>query len=338
MAENDPMEQAQEVLSQSEVERLLAQVTEQESQSVVHNEQGERKNQTRDSIQTYDFRHPVFLSANELRKLRVEHEEYIQRLAALLSIYLRMEFTLQMSKLQTVPYLKFTESISNPAHLTMFKVEPMRGVCVLDINPRLGLTIVDRLMGGAGHSVNVSRDLSEIEVALLDQAIQIIIGEWCNHWAKMKELRPVFLGHENNGRFLQTSAPDAILLVLSMEARMGDCLEQIQIAFPYLTIEPLIQMISEQLHPEGVTEKSIAAAMGVSWRPEMESVRIAVKGSLTPVQFTAGNLAQIQVGDFIPLDPEAATNVLIQLQKMPKFEGRLGVQNQKWAVEITRVL
>ena len=338
MAENDPTDQSQEVMSQSEVERLLAQVAEQEPQPAAQTAQGDRQSPTQGSVQPYDFRHPVFLSPNELRKLRVEHEEYIQRLAALLSIYLRMEFSLQMSKLQTIPYLKFIESISNPAHLAMFKIEPMRGVCVLDMNPRLGLTIVDRLMGGAGHSINLNRDLSEIEIALLDQAIQIIVGEWCNHWAEHTEIRPAFLGHENNGRFLQTSAPDAIMLVLSMEARMGDCLEQIQIAFPYLTLEPLIQKISKQLHPEGVTEKSIVAAKGVSWRPEMEGINIAIKGSLPPVPFTAGALAQIQVGDFIPLDPEAVSHVLIQLQKMAKFEGRLGSQNNKWAIEITRVL
>ena len=41
----------------------------------------------------------------------------------------------------------------------MFKVEPLVGVGILDINPRLALTIADRLLGGRGHSVKAERYL-----------------------------------------------------------------------------------------------------------------------------------------------------------------------------------
>src|SRR4051812_23679661 len=113
-----------EVLSQAEVERLLAQVAEQESKATILKSDGEVEARHKDSIQPYDFRNPAFLAATELRKLRVEHEQYLARLAALLSIYLRMEFGLQMSKLQTIAYGKFTELLNSPAHLVLFKIEP----------------------------------------------------------------------------------------------------------------------------------------------------------------------------------------------------------------------
>src|SRR5206468_11899724 len=104
----------------------------------------------------------------------------IRALAARLSIYLRLEFSLQMSKLQTITYRKFAEALPNPTHLSLFKVEPLRGIGVLDIHPRLGLTIVDRLLGGPAHSITSDHDLSEIELALLDQAVHLILAEWCN--------------------------------------------------------------------------------------------------------------------------------------------------------------
>src|SRR5258708_32883675 len=134
----DSIAPSQEVLTQSEVERLLAQVTEQESSMVVH-QAGGATTRPHDAIQPYDFRNPVFLSAGELRKLRVQHEDFIEALAARLSIYLRTEFTLQMCQLETLTYQKFVETLPSQTHLTLFKVEPLRGICVLDINPRLGL-------------------------------------------------------------------------------------------------------------------------------------------------------------------------------------------------------
>ncbi len=331
----------QDVLSQSEVERLLSQVAEQESSAVVHQNDGARTSQPRDAIQPYDFRHPVFLSPNELRKLRVQHEEFIHSLAARLSIYLRLEFGLQMSQLQTLTYQKFTESLPNPCHLTLFKVEPLRGICVLDINPRLGLTIVDRLMGGPGHSVSVNRDLSEIEVALLDQAVQLIIGEWCNHWAKLRELHPVLLGHENSGRFLQTSVPDAVMLALTMEARIGDCVEQFQIGFPYTTLEPLIQQLSLTLNPqaeENVAAAAAKAAAHPAWKHDLDNVSIPVTAEWPGMELTARALTQLKVGDVLPLPADFTSQIQLRLARMPKFLGRLGTSDQHWAIELTKVL
>lgn len=335
MDQKDPINSGGEVLSQSEVERLLAQVAEQESKATIVKSDGEKEARLKDSIQPYDFRNPVFLAPAELRKLRVEHDEFIKKLAALLSIYLRVEFGLQMSKLQTVPYRNFTESISSPAHLVLFKCEPLRGVCVLDFNPRLALTIVDRLMGGAGHSAAQGNDLSEIEAALLDQVVQIILSEWCNHWREFQELRPTLLGHENSGQFLQTAHADTVMLVLTLEARMSDCLEQIQLAFPYATIEPLVRQLGLKLNAETQLAQP-ATAQKPKWNTELEKAKIPVTAEWPALQMTARDLTNLKVGDVLPLDGEVVNNVRLRLASLPKFMGRLGTTGNKWAVEITQ--
>ncbi len=337
MDTKDPFATNSEALSQSEVESLLAQVAQQDSTAQVVTKNGAKEDRALDSIQAHDFRNPVFLAAGELRKLRVEHEEYISRLAALLSIYLRVEIGLQMSQLQTVAYHKFTATIGSPAHLVLFKVEPLRGICVLDINPRLGLTMVDRLMGGVGHSAPQNHELSEIEAALLDQIAQIAIAEWCNHWSKAQELRPVILGHENSGQFLQTAHSDTMMLVVSMEARMADCLEQIQIAFPYATIEPLARHLGWKLGLDGDAAEA-APAQPPKWNPELEKAKIPVTADWPALEMTARDLVNLKVGDVLPLEAEVVNNVRLRLGSLPKFSGRLGTQGKKWAVEITQMI
>ena len=64
------------------------------------------------------------------------------------------------------------------------KPSPCAGVSLLDIPSQLGVIVVDRLLGGPAQAVNLERDLSEIEGALLDQAVQIILNEWCNQWSQ----------------------------------------------------------------------------------------------------------------------------------------------------------
>jgi len=332
-APNEPDGTA-DVLSQSEVERLLSQVAEQENSITVLKQGDEKEKKDRDSIQPYDFRHPLFLSATELRRLRIRHEEFIRALGARLSLYLRLEFSLQMSKLQTITYQKFAEALPNPSHLSLFKVEPLRGVGILDIHPRLGLTIVDRLLGGPAHSISADHDFSEIEMALLDQAVQLILAEWCHHWASVQELRPVTLGHENNGQFLQTAPHDTIMLVLAMEAKVGDCLEQMQIALPCFTLEPLIRKLG---HINGNIPEAAAPVSAVRWNRNFDEVPVPVTAMWDDLELTARDIVSLKVGDVLPLNPKSIRQVKLRLADIPKFEGQLGTTGGKWAVSVTGV-
>ncbi|MBI3416266.1 MAG: flagellar motor switch protein FliM [Verrucomicrobia bacterium] len=326
-----------EVLSSSDVERLLAEVAVEQPTTTVHKASGEKDTECKESIHSYDFRQPSCLSATELRKLRLRHEEFIRALASRLSMYLRLEFALQMSKLHTVSFQKFTESLANPTHLTLFKVEPLRGICLLEISPRLGLTIVDRLLGGPAHSINAERELSEIEVGLLDQAISIIVGEWCNHWSGLQELRPALLGHESNGRFLQTSPHDTVMLVLAMETRVGDCVEQMQIAIPYYTLEPLVLKLNTTLEPLA-HQAETSPATSLRWNERLDDLKIPVTAEWPELPITVRQLTQLKVGDLFPLSPQFVERVQIRLAKLPKFIGRLGTRGPCWAVELTEVL
>ena len=223
-------------LDQSEIDKLLAQeVAVAPPKQFLIRPDGARADGTGPlKVEAYDFRNPAFLSEIELRRLRLLHEDFIRYLSARLSLYLRMEFSLKMARLTTASYSKFTESLPNPTHLCLFKVEPLVGVGILDINPRLALTIADRLLGGRGHSVKTERYLTEIEIALLEDVIAIVLEEWSSQWKTEEELHPLIIGYENNGRFLQTSPKDAIVLILTLEANFGDCAEQIQIGVPQL--------------------------------------------------------------------------------------------------------
>jgi flagellar motor switch protein FliM len=328
---------SQEVLSQADVERLLAQVAEQQSTTEVLKAGGIKARHALEAVQPYDFRQPAFLSAAELRKLRLQQEEFTRSLAARLSIYLRLEFGLQLSRLQTVTYRKFIESLPNPTHITLFKADPLRGICVLNIPIQLGITLVDRLLGGPAHAINLDRDFTDIEAALLDQAVHIVLTEWCNQWAGLQELRPTVLGHESSGRFLQTASHDTIMVDLALEARVGDCQECLQMGFPCYTLESLVQKFSVKFEAN-VKEQAAATPTGLKWNPKLDHMQVPISAHWSGLELTAGQLAQLKVGDVLQMEPHFINQVQIRLANIPKFVGRLGTQENRWAVEITKLI
>jgi len=113
--------------------------------------------------------HSPLLSPSQMRQWQLRHEGFAEALAARLSLFLRAELTLALSGIQSLTYQRMTESWPEPAHFTLFKTEPLRGVSILQIPTPLGLCIADRLMGGSGCSGPVRQEMGAIENALLEQ-------------------------------------------------------------------------------------------------------------------------------------------------------------------------
>jgi len=296
--------------------------------------QGVRENRKADVVRNYDFRQSGFLAPSELRRIRLRHEQFVRSLAARLAMFLRLEFAVQLGKLQIVGYLKFTEGLPNPTHITLFKIDPLKGVGLLVIPPRFGLGLVDRMLGGPGKMPETAGELSEIEVALVDQVSTLLVNEWCAHWPEMRELRPAYLGHENNSRFLQTATPETAMLIITLNAGAGELSESVQLAFPYATVEPLMRLLA----PAGLPETDVIAALSARprWNSEFDDVRVPLVAEWQGLKLAAGDIADLKKGAVLMLDPQCAAQVQLNLNRMPKFIGRPGTRAGNWAVELTR--
>src|SRR5258708_21924858 len=154
------------------------------------------------------------------------------------------------------------------------------------------------------------RDLSEIEFALTDRLATLVLSAWCNHWTEKRELRPVLLGHENNRRFLQTAPPDTSMLILTMDAGIGEQLESIQLAFPYPTVEPLMRQLSPAM-PE--SDSAPARPAQLAWNCEFDDVKVTASAQWEGLKISAAAITRMKLGDVFMLGPDCASQVQFRL-------------------------
>ncbi len=334
---DDPQEEASEgeLLDQTDIDALIAEALDEPDQ-IVYDPDGNLLTTNKGArVEPYNFRNPVFLTEVELRRVRIRHEEFIRYLAARLSIFLRLEYSLKMSRLSTLTYSNYTETISNPAHVVLFKVDQLRGVGAIDINPRLALTMVDRMLGGKGHSVQGERYLTEIEINLVDDVANIILDEWCRQWKVEEDLHASIIGHESNARFLETAPADSIMLVLTMEAGVGDCSESIQIGIPYYTLEPIIKKMYEdkekEINPDVVgTQKA--------WQGSFDQVDMPIQAEWDADSMTVKEVSHIRPGDVIQFPKTVLKDTRVRLSDTIKFRGEAGLDKNRVAVKISERL
>jgi flagellar motor switch protein FliM len=321
-----------DLLSQGGIDALLAQaVTEQEEG--VFSWEGLRIDEKPNLyVEAYDFRNPIFLTEYELRHVRISHEDFIRYLSARVSMYLKMDVEIKMSQLTTTPYAQFVESIPNPTYITMFKVDPLEGIGLMATNPRLAMTIVDRMLGGRGHSIKDERYLTEIEMTMIDEVVAIVLNEWCDQWEDAPEMNAVLIGKETNGRFLQTSPHDAIMLVLSMECMLGDCSESIQLAIPYYSIETLIKgMEAKHKH---TNQHSGSIAKEARWYDSFSKIGVRMTAEWTLEKLRVSEVLCLKVGDIIELPADIIEKTEIRFEGKQKYIGEVGIQNNFVAVEL----
>jgi flagellar motor switch protein FliM len=99
----------------------------------------------------YDFKRPNRISREQIRTLQNIHDKVARTLSSQISAMLRTMVTVDLASVDQMTYGEFIMSISNPTSFNILTIKPLEGRCVLEINPNIAMTIIDRLLGGSGH-------------------------------------------------------------------------------------------------------------------------------------------------------------------------------------------
>jgi len=286
----------------------------------------------KESIQPFAVRKPSLLTASELRRLGLRHDDFARLLATRLSIHLRLEIGVKVLSLDSCFYPQFLERLANPSQIALFSVEGLDGVGLLDVPPQLGIALVDRLLGGAGKTMTLDRDLTEIETALLDQIVDLVLKEWCQVVASMPAAKPGILGHETNPRFLQTASSDTSLFIATIELHLNEFAEKVHFALPYPMLQPVIRKLNPPL--ESRKQAPLTSSASLKWNRSLDSVAVPLSVEWDGLEIDARKLAELNVGDVLPLAAERIENAAVRLGSVLKFKGRLGKCGRAWAVEL----
>ena len=195
------------------------------------------------------------------------------------------------------------------------------------------MTMVDRMLGGPGHSVRDERYLTEIEIALLEEAILIILEEWCRQWEDIQEMHAAITGRENSGRFLQTSPHDAIVLVLTMEATLGDCSEPLQIGLLYYTLEPVIKKMQENARKHNEPKINLEKP---HWRVSYDKINVPVYAVWDAFDIPLRDMVSLRTGDVLELSSDVIQSTQLVLENTPRFIGEVGLDGSHIAVKVTQ--
>ncbi len=317
-----------EILSQDEIDALLSAISSGEVDPDDYTAVGEQK-----KVKIYDFRRPDKFSKDQIRTLQMMHETFARLTTTALSAQLRALVGVHVGSVDQLTYEEFIRSIPNPTTLAVINMDPLKGSSVLEIDPSITFTIIDRLFGGPGEPTKITRELSDIELSVMEGIIVRILGNLREAWSTVIDLRPRLGNIETNPQFAQIVPPNDMVVLITLETKVGDVEGMTNLCIPYITIEPIISKLSAQYWYSSIRRGDTDENRAVI-QERLDQVEIPLIAEVGDIDLPLSEILGLGVGDVVKLSNHIKSDMLIKVGDRKKFKCRPGKVGNRLSIQI----
>lgn len=316
------------VLDEEEIEALLSAVS---SGSVKKTTEAVLKKK---SLVVYDFKKRTKISKDRIRTLELLHENFIRTYTVKLANYLRTMVEFTIISVDQLTYAEFIASLSEPTYLAILSAEPLPGQIVLEIDPSFSFSIVDRLLGGSGPSLEEARELTEIEHSLIKEVVDLALSCLEQAWQRIIPIQFKVEVRESNPQFVHIAHPGEMAILVTMKSSIGKSLGIMNICIPYATIEPILSKLSPY-EWTSETRKQSPERVGEFMKKNLEKAKIKITVELGTAAINMRDFLQLKIGDVVLLEQRIQQDLVLKVEGLPKFRGSPGCLRKRRAIQIT---
>ena len=262
------------------------------------------------------------------------HETFARLTTTALSAQLRALVSVHVGSVDQLTYEEFIRSIPNPTTLAVINMDPLRGSAVLEIDPSITFTIIDRLFGGLGEPTKITRELSDIELSVMEGIIVRILGNLREAWSTVIDLRPRLGAIETNPQFAQIVPPNDMVVLITLETKVGDVEGMTNLCIPYITIEPIISKLSAQYWYSSIRRGGADENRPII-QERLDQVLIELRADVGDVELPLQQILNLTPGDVVKLgQTHIKSDMTVTVGDRKKFKCRPGRIGGRLAVQI----
>ncbi len=320
-----------EVLSQNEIDNLLAALSSGEIDADQMQDAGDKQ------VKNYDFKRPTKFSKEHLRTLEIIYEHYGRLLSTNLPIYLRKNVQVSVATSETVIFSEFSNALSNPLLLGVVNFQPLGGTILVELSANLGFAMIDRMLGGQGDTLEKSREFSEIEMTIIEKMMVVCMQLMREPWKNVVDINPVMERIETNSQFAQIIAPSDMIALITLNMKIGEVEGFVNVCLPFFTLESVMDKLNTKFWYANM-QKQNEEDYEEYIETLIRRVDVPVKAVLGKSQVSVNDFVNLQVGDIIRLDTDINNDLNVYVGNIKKFTALPGSNKDKYAVRVTSVI
>jgi flagellar motor switch protein FliM len=171
------------VLSQDEIDELISAINAVDAESKDFKPAPGRK-----KIKIYDFKRPDKFSREQIRTISIMHETFVRLTTTSLYALLRSIVHVHVASVDQLTCEEFIRSIPTLTTLAVINMDPLKGNAIMEIDPAVTFSIIDRICGGTGEGTKHQHELTDIEQSVMEDIIVRFLGNLREAWTTVIDL------------------------------------------------------------------------------------------------------------------------------------------------------
>lgn len=280
----------------------------------------------------FDFSQSSQIPDAQLDAIRSLHETFFHHLSESLSLTLRAEVTGSIAGIEQITFGALAESISTPACLLYFTMQPHQGNTAVEVSQSLVAPILDCVLGGSGKIVSpLDREITDIEQAMLDGFFGILAHEMREAWKAVAPIDFQFDGVETAPQTTQRFAAGDAMILVAADLRIGENEGRLNVAIPALTLK----LLRQKFEPRPESRKSGSRDPAPAIQEKLAAgLKLELDCALMGSSIRLRDLLKLKEGDLIDTGIACHSAVAILVNGVPKFSGAVTVEGNTQAVVI----
>lgn len=322
-----------QVLSQSEVDALLAAVSEGEIET---NDSTVKAPKDDRVVVVYDLTSQDRIIRGRLPQLDVIYEKFMRSFRVSLSSALRKIASLNHASTDFLKFGEFINTLPMPTCMSVLRFSTLRGSALFVIESKLAYALVDSFFGGDDrpYSKVDGKDFTPIEISIVRKVVDLAIDDLEAAWESIHPIECSFVRTEVNPQFVGIVPPTDVVIASAFDVELENANGTITLVIPYSTIEPIKHKLSTGFQVESdQTDKKLWTSI---IKDQLLDTELDINVNLGQSEISLKELMSLKEGDVISLDQDANGEFDVLVQDVKKYKGLYGVYHGSVAMQITK--
>ena len=282
----------------------------------------------------YDFKKPNRITPEQLKAFSTMHDKMLREFINDLSSMLRKIVDVKLYSIEQMTYGEFILSIPQITSLNTLSIKPLEGRIVVECNPAISHKIIAELLGSGAvnTSDNIDRELTEIEIEILEHFYKMFIKNLHKTWNDVSTLNFKIESRDTNANAIQIVSDHEIVLLVVLEITIDEESGFLSICYPISYFEGLLNKIVEKIFSESTNRKSSRKR---DIKTLISGARMRVESIMAETELTAQEIIHLKEDDVIVFNKNATSSTAtIYINKKEKFSAISGISNNRKAIQI----
>lgn len=269
----------------------------------------------------FDFRRPDRISKAQLRAIHNLHEVFARNMGASLSAYLRAYLTASIVSVKQLSFQEFSADLASPTCLLSLGLQPYEGNAVLELNPAVIFPMIELLLGSGGRQpVTLKREITEIELKLLQSLFRIILQDLQGAWRSVVNLEFAVEAVETETQSFRVLAPQEAVVAIGIEMRIGEVSGMMNLAIPSV----ILKMMRQKFDQQWMARKTETGPVRPSQIfKKIRSGTVRLEASMGGPSISIRDLILLEAGDVLLVDHPAKSLMTLTVNGVRKYQGRV---------------